>query len=215
MNDKIVPFGKYKGQPIEILAQDGNYLEWLNGQGWVKDKYPQFYTVIINNFQEPSETPEHNALQALFLDDELCVRLVNAVGFYVTARVGKRVSRQFEVNGVDVSLIYNTWRLNHDATRWVSGVIQSYAVEIKPSLGDDFPAVLRQAMRMDAKERCAIDARERCVVYRDFVATGATEWQVKMMFNDSRVTLLSLDEVRQAPADIYPEMPPLSEIDDE
>jgi hypothetical protein len=25
---KIVPFGKYKGQPVEVLAQDRGYVEW-------------------------------------------------------------------------------------------------------------------------------------------------------------------------------------------
>jgi len=29
---KIVPFGKYKGQPIEALAQDKPYLDWLSGR---------------------------------------------------------------------------------------------------------------------------------------------------------------------------------------
>jgi len=25
----IVPFGKYKGQPVEVLQQDIQYLEWI------------------------------------------------------------------------------------------------------------------------------------------------------------------------------------------
>jgi hypothetical protein len=25
----IVPFGEYKGQPVEVLAQDRGYTEWL------------------------------------------------------------------------------------------------------------------------------------------------------------------------------------------
>ena len=30
--------------------------------------------MIINNFQEPNETPEHNVLLVLFLDDQFCAR---------------------------------------------------------------------------------------------------------------------------------------------
>jgi uncharacterized protein (DUF3820 family) len=30
----IVPFGKYKGQPVEALAQDRSYLDWLQTQNW-------------------------------------------------------------------------------------------------------------------------------------------------------------------------------------
>jgi uncharacterized protein (DUF3820 family) len=29
----VVPFGKYKGQPVEVLAQDPQYVEWMLLQG--------------------------------------------------------------------------------------------------------------------------------------------------------------------------------------
>jgi len=70
----LVPFGKYKDQPIEVLAQDRQYVERLTAQPWFRDKFAGLYTVIINSFQEASETPEHNALQVLFLEDEWCAR---------------------------------------------------------------------------------------------------------------------------------------------
>src|SRR6516165_8596150 len=56
---ELIPFGKYKGQPVEVLAQDKQYAEWLTAQPWFRDKFAGLYTVIINKFQEPSETPEH------------------------------------------------------------------------------------------------------------------------------------------------------------
>ena len=71
---RIVLFGKYKDQPIEALAQDRPYVEWLCARPWFREKFAGLYTVIINNFQEPNETPEHNALQVLFLDDQFCAR---------------------------------------------------------------------------------------------------------------------------------------------
>lgn len=67
---EIVPFGKYKGQPVEALAQDKEYCEWLIAQDWFRAKFTAIHTLIINNFGEPSETPEHNQLQALFTDRE-------------------------------------------------------------------------------------------------------------------------------------------------
>ena len=66
----VVNFGKYRGQPIEILASDRGYCDWLMAQPWFRERYQNLYTVIINNYQQPSETPEHNALQALFLDED-------------------------------------------------------------------------------------------------------------------------------------------------
>ena len=70
----IVPFGKYKGRLIEeLLVDDPSYLEWLAGQDWFRAKYVTLHQVIINRGAEPEETPEHNALQVQFLDDEFCL----------------------------------------------------------------------------------------------------------------------------------------------
>lgn len=66
----IVPFGKYKGKPIEALQEDDSYIQWLTAQSWFKEKYQNFYTVIVNNFQAPTETPEHNQMQVKFLAEE-------------------------------------------------------------------------------------------------------------------------------------------------
>ena len=78
-NLKIVPFGKYKGQPIEAMQNDKSYLDWLSGQDWFRSRYPQLNTIIINNFNEPSDTPEHNALVALFTDDEFILKFLKYI----------------------------------------------------------------------------------------------------------------------------------------
>lgn len=70
----VIPFGKYKGQPVEVLQQDTNYAEWLMTQPWFKERFGATYTLVVNNFGEPAETPEHNALQAMFLDEGWLLR---------------------------------------------------------------------------------------------------------------------------------------------
>jgi hypothetical protein len=75
-SSKLVPFGKYKGQPIEVLAQDRDYCDWLMEQDWFRTRFQPIYTVIVNNFGEPSETPEHNRLQAKFTDPDFRRRFV-------------------------------------------------------------------------------------------------------------------------------------------
>jgi hypothetical protein len=79
---KIVPFGKYKGQPLEALAQDRSYLDWLTAQDWFRERYANIYTLIVNNFAEPTETPDHNAPQVLFLDDVFCGKLFSVLWPY-------------------------------------------------------------------------------------------------------------------------------------
>lgn len=71
----IVPFGKYKGQPVEVMADDREYCEWLLAQPWAKQKLGAVYNIVINSGAEPQDTPEHNALQAKFLDDAVCLQL--------------------------------------------------------------------------------------------------------------------------------------------
>lgn len=74
MPDGIIPFGKYRGQPIEAIAEDRSYVDWLLAQPWFRERYAGLYSVVINNFCEPSDTPEHNAMQARFLDEQFRMR---------------------------------------------------------------------------------------------------------------------------------------------
>lgn len=79
---RLVPFGKYKGQPVEVMQMDSGYCEWLSTQDWFRERYANVYQqVIINNFTEASETPEHNKLQMLFLDKEFYKKIESALPF--------------------------------------------------------------------------------------------------------------------------------------
>jgi hypothetical protein len=72
MNSEIVPFGKYKNQPLETLLAHQSYLEWVSGQpgimAMLQGKYPALFNVITVGAPQTDDTPEHNKMQALFLD---------------------------------------------------------------------------------------------------------------------------------------------------
>lgn len=77
----IIPFGKHRGKTIaEVQEFDPGYLDWLTGQPWFRDKYVILHQTIINRGAEPEDTPDHNALQALFLDNDFCGALATAAG---------------------------------------------------------------------------------------------------------------------------------------
>lgn len=184
MSDSLIPFGKYKGQPIEAIAEDRNYVEWLTAQDWFREKHRNLYSIVINNFCEPSETPEHNAIQARFLDEEFRLKFVSVaiprVWWYAQAdgemvekaiawaasldnrdiarlglyggrllRVG---SPRFENKGRDVELRYEAG-LSFGVRGETAGLDPDFLIgsnliiEIKPDVGDDFPAILRQMRR--------------------------------------------------------------------
>lgn len=75
MTDQLIPFGKHKGKPVEILAEDKEYTQWLLAQPWFKTKYQNIHMVVINNFRKPADTPEHNELQVKFLNNEFSLKL--------------------------------------------------------------------------------------------------------------------------------------------
>jgi hypothetical protein len=262
-DSNLIPFGKYKGQPIEALAQDRQYVEWLTAQPWFRERFASLYTVIINNFQEPSETPDHNALQVLFLDDAFCARfmavltgrdhnawlkeLVNSIKgrrqTFVAAlkeadeRCGDKPSssaaesaqrfradrlnrllkskaeceqafvtfakpiewkivfgKAFEKDGVDVQMtgsIRTTVGLPVVREQHLWGVIEYIGearTEIKPSVSDDYPAVLRQ-MRGNGS---TVLFTER------YTGTGATEKQFVETFKISGIKVVFRHEVEAA-----------------
>jgi len=74
----IVPFGKYKDQPLTNLLSDKEYLEWCKKQEFLK-KFPIIYNICVNQTitTNNSKTPEHNKLQNKFLDKENKFKLLN------------------------------------------------------------------------------------------------------------------------------------------
>jgi hypothetical protein len=237
-NTTIVPFGKYKGQPIEVLASDAAYANWLTAQPWFRDRFANIYNVIINNTGEPAETPEHNELQALFLSDEFCLRFLDRSHpgwaredltrewsrkvreakelcskrdrrfygddpqYYDIAwtenllrdgctfealPITYKIKREFEYSehchgyrNIDVFLSVSA--LVCDVDIFTSIVI---AIELKPFVGDDYPAVLRQ-MRTN---------RSGCLFLRDYHGTGATREQFVQMFQSANIRVVFISEV--------------------
>ena len=102
-----------------------------------------------------------------------------------------RFDIQFEHHGWDVFIQARLpgaqyYQLQDDPTREFTATA---VVEIKPALGDDFPAVLRQ-MKANPTEQ---DTR-RVLAYDRFIASGATLDQVKAIFAASGFAVLALGE---------------------
>jgi hypothetical protein len=75
----VIPFGKYRGRPVEDLLSDPGYMQWLQAQSWFGDRYPALLQVIVNRGSPPADTPEHNAIQVRFLDDAFCLQFARHV----------------------------------------------------------------------------------------------------------------------------------------
>lgn len=204
--DSIIPFGKYKGQPVETLLLDQSYLDWLMAQDWFRQRYQNIYTIVINYNNQPADTPEHNKMQVKFLNKLYQLKLAylisggtlfrydqeqfnkHIMSFWEDLREKlelRSVSGRFydgrvhlkefltSVNGADllkigkvefeqrsIDVVYTVaygygeilspfsgwdYQVYSDSSRILHHRTKiNLAIELKPSIGDDFPSVLRQ-----------------------------------------------------------------------
>lgn len=239
MEQKVIPFGKYKDRPIEELFDaDPAYLQWLAAQDWFRTKYVTLHQTIINYGGEPNDTPEHNALQVLFLEDDFCLQFLRKLPptfgrnpdkalqeaeqerqkrianlqkefaawqdriertpaesrhcwDYTKAQNGRKeceeqlttltepvsiyIRRDFET-GVDVALYASAF----DHT------IASVNIEIKPTVGDDYPSVLRQMRH----------SKSNVLFLEQYTGTGATREQFIRMFKTANIAIVFRDQCR-------------------
>jgi hypothetical protein len=139
-------------------------------------------------------------LQARFLDGGFCLALLRALGWKpLLAPAVPQIAGhcEFEVKGWDVYLVAGPAGDTYREDFWI---------ELKTSLGDDYPAVLRQ-MKANCTEPARrpgstprkVDGR-KVLVFARFAAIGATLDQVKGIFRASRFRVLGLDEIEAARA---------------
>lgn len=43
----MIPFGKYRGDPLSALDYDPEYVSWLLGQDWLQEMYPDVHAYVI------------------------------------------------------------------------------------------------------------------------------------------------------------------------
>ena len=249
----IIPFGKYKGQPVEVLDGDPQYKDWLCSQAWFREKRGDLYTLIINNFGEAADTPEHNKIQALFLETDFRERLVCLLSGLNPNSVFKWADKQrlnsmesilkrFRSRNIDGNQAYGRdkkfkrWELKEEIAshktcfenlndlRFVE--IRTYVnfelekgadirlgydfivkqeifdfqyfrghcpwhlgwnIEIKTSVGDDIPSVLRQMKRQQAN----------VLLLGNYNGVGMTKEQMVKFFRNENCRVVFLDEIHQ------------------
>lgn len=80
---QLMPFGKYKGQPLEIVMSDKNYVEWLTNQEFIKEeKNINIYNFLVNGNNDLAFSKEHNEIVAMFYDKSFRDKfLIYSLGF--------------------------------------------------------------------------------------------------------------------------------------
>jgi uncharacterized protein (DUF3820 family) len=207
----VIPFGKHKGRTVaELLATDPAYVEWLTAQGWLAQRFAELHTALLTRGAGSDDTPQHNALQARFLDPTYrCAFLLAALGREALSAEredtrkdheywGKEIKRlrlteqppwrgtlrteaRFEQRGLDIELFWGFDAISIDKYSTTSRL----AIELKPSLGDDYPSVMRQMGRLAAGH----------LLVEQYTGAGVPLDQVRAMFAANRISLTLAREV--------------------
>lgn len=193
MTKEIMPFGKYKGHPVEVAQSDESYWQWLQGQDWFRNKFSQLnVTIINNNTAQDQETPEHNQMQSLFSDWTRCKALMTLVHGPFEDFKGTRI-RAFEHQNWDLfvsGVCYQIGPTQEDSSYDTMGSRDKQLLcELKPSLGDDYPSVVRK-MRKQLKNSSGLSEPALVLVYKQYNGSVPIE-TVSNMFSDIKFIQLS------------------------
>lgn len=197
--DSPFPFGKYKGQPLALALSDSSYMQWVGSQVGIAERYPALIELIANGVNAKNyHTPEHNSMQIKFLNREYVTSMVKSM--FEKRKISNVELLGFERYGWDVLI-----RAEHTAKYGPCFNVEENAtykerfnvlVELKPSISEDYPTILRQVsnrIRVDNLNhnirRHNGDPSIHVVLTDSFNAKTATVAQVKSMFSTERIKL--------------------------
>jgi hypothetical protein len=110
-------------------------------------------------------------------------------------RSGNREMEQFADVRFDSAIRLKRFAEAGDGFR----VVHTFLVEVKPSVGDDYPAVLRQinGQRQRARMRHVLDVNGHCVLaYERFTGAGVSEIQMRQIFKEARIEPVTFAEIQ-------------------
>lgn len=220
----LVPFGRYKGKPITELLADTKTVNYYKDTG-ILQKYPIVYNICVNQTittnNQSSKTPEHNKLQILFSDNKInTIKLLRRIIFNKNGPIPIKSRYDFSVK---CEGIFNWDIIIEDISKYTcvcddtcgdcecdGSHRKSYndiCIEIKPLLGEDYPAVKRKMdtqISLTTNEYCDKDAKigERykykptyVLLIKEFNANSATKEQLIKYFDSSNIKVVFIDDL--------------------
>lgn len=211
----VIPFGKHKGKTVaELLARDPSYAEWITNQNWVAERFAELHAAILTRGANPDDSPEHNAIQARFLDEEFAVAAVMAAWPGRVEEIWNNHlhwldhATRFDTDRAQAKAVYEQALLKRPRLRTrvqfeLSGIdavihigfgyqpsqnepgVLASAIEIKPALGDDFPSVMRQMARL----------RATTLVVGSYTGSAVPEPVLRQMFAANGISMISVRDI--------------------
>ncbi len=190
MSDDVVGFGRYRGQSIEALAADRRYCEWLLMQPWFTKHHKKTHRLLMQMGIRVEETPEHNKMQARFLDQDLCEQLAR---WLVMNSSMERVHHEWFIEFEECNWdLYLTVGASSEEEWNINGQSVTGLIELKPIIGDDYPVILRNIKKRGTRlfDRTFSGLEFIPMVIADeFESDAVTLEQAQVMFQKSGIEL--------------------------
>jgi uncharacterized protein (DUF3820 family) len=196
MANEVVPFGKYQGRSFKAMVKDRKYVDWLLAQPWFREQFGEWYSLITTHYQEPTETPEHNAFQVKFLDPNFQRTFLERVQRKVPEQYAKFLKVDFESHGFDVH--FHCRFPSDDPHMTYDHSCLELFVECKPTVADEYPAVLRQMKK--AISGWAHARNNSVLVLGEYQGVGATREQFVRIFYNAGIPVVFLHEIEESVA---------------
>lgn len=230
----MLTFGKYKGEHVSIILADESYINFI--RPWIGGKYPDVYNfvfkgimptptnVVVNqmiNANANSKTPEHNKIQNMFLDKEdVSKRLGRVIGYPILAT---KIEFEGQCNWdviVQGKILIKCRPNTYGNCKICSILCKSlddpdssptlhdieFFIEIKPTLDNDYPCVLRkmksQIKQTTIKSGCF---QENLLLVKEFNSTSTSMEQLKQIFGQTNIRVAFLEGIPKSELEILKE----------
>jgi len=207
---------------------DTKYLEWCKQQDWFKN-HQIIYNICVNQTittsNQNSKTPQHNKLQNLFLENENVIKLIRKLIYNKTGSIPKKTHYDYTCTFEDIfnwDIIidnicnYKCCDFEPDTCRGECNedfdgykYHNAICIEIKPSLGDDYPCVLRKMktqIQLTINEYTIKEPKpgeykykylpsNYVLLIKDFNSAITTKEQLISIFNQSNIKIVFIDDL--------------------
>nr|QBK85531.1 MAG: hypothetical protein LCMAC101_01180 [Marseillevirus LCMAC101] len=164
LHNRVVGFGKHKMLTFQQLATDQKkYINWLFSQTWFNSRYPELYEYLelvglgpekthtlhlkedVDDITQLCGVQTHNQLQARFTNNEQLLELVKKVLGHDKHEYNIRSVTFEHWCGADIEVLVTQITPIPGMLMNSSTVVNhTLLFELKPSVSDDYPDVLRQ-----------------------------------------------------------------------
>jgi hypothetical protein len=146
----LVTMGKYKGQPWSALLADTNYFNFISSHPGMRQNIlstmPSNLSIIHMQTpgDKPHPTPRHNAMQNTFLSAEFRLNFVTQILHKSQYGLVDPYCHSYAFEALDgTDVVLTAEEKTASSYSWLTPNRVKIYIEIKPSLADEYPTVLR------------------------------------------------------------------------